>query len=284
MHKRIAVSVSVAAVAMVLAGCVSEARVAPPAVAVAPAVAGGGRTAAAAAQAAQAPAPARGGASVPAAPATNRTAAAAGQSNVVTVATAPVKEVPSVAATASNEVATVEAKSNETALATFGAGCFWCTEAVFQRVKGVVSVRSGYTGGNKENPTYKDVCSGRTGHAEAVEIRFDPKVVTYRELLGVFWRMHDPTTPNRQGDDIGTQYRSVIFYGSAEQKADAEAVRDELTRSRAFGAPIVTEIVPATTFHPAEEYHQNYFNSNREAGYCRMVIAPKLKKMGMKEK
>jgi peptide-methionine (S)-S-oxide reductase len=173
--------------------------------------------------------------------------------------------------------------TNETVLATFAGGCFWCTEAVFQRVKGVVSVRSGYTGGKKENPTYKDVCSGKTGHAEAVEVRFDPKVVTYRELLDLFWKMHDPTTLNRQGEDIGTQYRSAIFYHGEGQKADAEASRDELDKSKAFASPIVTEIVPAATFYPAEDYHQNYFNSNREAGYCRMVIAPKLKKMGMNE-
>ena len=174
--------------------------------------------------------------------------------------------------------------TNGTVLATFGAGCFWCTEAVFQRVKGVVSVRSGYAGGKKANPTYKDVCTGQTGHAEVLEVRFDPKVVTYRELLGVFWHMHDPTTRNRQGADVGTQYRSVVFYHSEDQKKDAEAVRDELSKSKAFEKPIVTEIAAASTFYPAEDYHQDYFNQNQDAGYCRAVIAPKLKKMGMKEK
>jgi peptide-methionine (S)-S-oxide reductase len=184
---------------------------------------------------------------------------------------------------AAGGVGTTPPATNETALATFGGGCFWCAEAVFQRVKGVVSVRSGYTGGKKEKPTYRDVCSGKSGHAEAIEVTFDTKVVTYRELLDIFWKMHDPTTLNRQGDDVGTQYRSVIFYHGDGQKADAEAVRDELTKSKAFAGPIVTEIVPAGAFHPAEDYHQNYFNSNREAGYCRTVIAPKLRKMGMKE-
>jgi peptide-methionine (S)-S-oxide reductase len=178
----------------------------------------------------------------------------------------------------------MNADTNGAVLATFGAGCFWCTEAVFQRVKGVVSVRSGYEGGKKANPTYKDVCTGQTGHAEVLEVRFDPKVVTYRELLGVFWHMHDPTTLNRQGADVGTQYRSVVFYHSEDQKKDAEAVRDELSKSRTFEKPIVTEIAAASTFYPAEDYHQDYFNQNRDAGYCRAVIAPKLKKMGMKEK
>lgn len=174
--------------------------------------------------------------------------------------------------------------TNGAEIATFAAGCFWCTEAVFQRTKGVLSVRSGYIGGKKESPTYKEVCTGTTGHAEALEITFDPKVVTYRELLNVFWHMHDPTTLNRQGADVGTQYRSAVFYHSEAQKKDAEAVKEELTKARTFRNPIVTEIVAASKFYPAEDYHQDYYNQNKSAGYCRAVIAPKLKKLGIEDK
>lgn len=173
--------------------------------------------------------------------------------------------------------------TNQTALATFASGCFWCTEAVFQRVPGVISVRSGYTGGKKPNPTYKEVCTGQTGHAEALEVKYNPAVVTYSQLLDRFWHMHDPTTLNQQGGDVGTQYRSAIFYHSPDQKKEAEAARDALTKAGTFKQPIVTEIVPATTFYPAEAYHQNYFNQNRTAGYCRAVILPKLQKLDMEK-
>ncbi len=171
--------------------------------------------------------------------------------------------------------------TNDADIATVAAGCFWCTEAVFQRMPGVISVRSGYTGGSKPNPTYKEVCTGTTGHAEALEIRFRTSVVTYSQLLDLFWRMHDPTTLNRQGADAGTQYRSAIFYHSPEQKKEAEASRDALGKTGTFKQPIVTEIGPAVTFYPAEDYHQDYFNQNRSAGYCRAVIIPKLKKLDM---
>jgi peptide methionine sulfoxide reductase msrA/msrB len=143
--------------------------------------------------------------------------------------------------------------------ATFAAGCFWGVEAIFQNVKGVVETTAGYTGGSYPLPTYRDVCTGTTGHAEAVQIRFDPKVVSYRELLSLFWRMHDPTTPNRQGPDVGTQYRSAIFYHSEEQRIEAERSKEEFDRSGVFKAKSSTQIVPASTFYPAEEYHQDYF-------------------------
>jgi len=162
--------------------------------------------------------------------------------------------------------------------ATFGAGCFWCVEAVFQLVGGVTSVISGYSGGKMENPSYEAVCGGDTGHAEVCQITFDPAKVTYEELLDVFWRTHDPTTVNRQGNDTGTQYRSAVFYHSAAQKAAAEAKKLELDSSGKFSSPIVTEITPFTDFYPAEKYHQNYFNLNPDAPYCRVIIEPKLRK------
>lgn len=162
--------------------------------------------------------------------------------------------------------------------ATFAAGCFWCVEAVFQNVKGVRSVVSGYSGGMTKNPTYQQVCSGATGHAEACQISYDPNVVSYAELLEVYWKTHDPTTPNRQGDDVGTQYRSAIFYHSEEQKRLAEHYRRELDSSGAFDAPIVTEIVPFQQFYKAEEYHQNYFNDHGTQPYCLFIIRPKLEK------
>ena len=149
--------------------------------------------------------------------------------------------------------------------ATFAAGCFWGVEALFRRLEGVVDTAVGYTGGKTGNPTYKDVCTGNTGHAEAVEISFDPGKITYEDLLAVFWENHDPTTLNRQGPDRGTQYRSVVFYHSPEQKMSALELRNRLTESRRFTRPIVTEIVPATEFYRAEEYHQRYF----EKGSCR---------------
>jgi peptide-methionine (S)-S-oxide reductase len=162
--------------------------------------------------------------------------------------------------------------------ATFGSGCFWCTEAIFQQLKGVHSVVSGYSGGQLPNPTYEQVLTGLTGHAEVIQIQFDPEVISYQGLLEVFWRTHDPTTLNRQGNDIGTQYRSVIFYHSPEQQKLAEHFRTQLNTANAFGRPVVTEISPYSAFYEAEEYHQNYFARNRNKSYCKFVIAPKLDK------
>jgi len=162
--------------------------------------------------------------------------------------------------------------------AVFGGGCFWCLEAVFQRLPGVKSVESGYMGGRVENPTYKQVCTGTTDHAEVVRVSFDPSQLSYRELLAVFFATHDPTTLNRQGNDVGTQYRSVIFYHSEEQRREAEQAIAELTAAREFSAPIVTAVEPAATFFVAEDYHQNYFNENSGQPYCRFIIAPKLDK------
>ncbi len=161
--------------------------------------------------------------------------------------------------------------------ATLGAGCFWCIEAVFQRIEGVKSVISGYSGGKVENPTYEEVCSGRTGHAEVVQITFDPKVISYGEILDIFWKAHDPTSLNRQGPDEGTQYRSIILYHDEEQKRIAEKSKSEVSKN--FDKPIVTEIRPLTEFYKAEDYHQDYYNRNRNAPYCRLVIHPKLKKL-----
>ncbi len=162
--------------------------------------------------------------------------------------------------------------------ATFASGCFWCVEAVFQNLKGVQSVVSGYTGGSVPNPSYEEVCSGSTGHAEACQIAYDPKIVSYPELLEVFWKTHDPTTLNRQGNDSGTQYRSAIFYHNEEQKKLAEHYKKELDSSGAFDAPIITEIVPFTKFYKAENYHQNYFNEHGAKPYCLFVIRPKVEK------
>lgn len=163
--------------------------------------------------------------------------------------------------------------------ATFGNGCFWCTEAVFQQIKGVKSVASGYTGGAVPNPTYEQVCRGTTGHAEAIQLTYDPKVVTYPELLEVFWRSHDPTTLNRQGNDVGTQYRSAIFYHSDRQRELAERYKRKLDEAGVYSSPVVTEIVPAAVFYPAEAYHQNFFNENPRQGYCRAVVGPKVEKI-----
>lgn len=176
-----------------------------------------------------------------------------------------------------------EAKSRMTTdkkleLATFGGGCFWCTEAVYQELQGVHSVTSGYSGGKSANPTYREVCSGLSGHAEVVQIEFDPQQVSYADLLEVFWRTHDPTTLNRQGADVGTQYRSVIYFHNDQQKAVATELRAKLDDSGAFAGPIVTEISPFEKFYAAEDYHQDYFQLNPTQGYCRAVIAPKLDK------
>ena len=166
----------------------------------------------------------------------------------------------------------------DTEVATLGAGCFWCVEAVFKELNGVLSVDSGYSGGTKENPTYPEVCTGETGHAEVCQIRFDPTKVTFEELLEVFWKTHDPTTLNQQGADEGTQYRSAIYYHDERQREVAEHYKKELDESGAFDTPIVTEIVPFTRFWEAEAYHKDYFARNPDQAYCRAVIRPKLEK------
>lgn len=163
-------------------------------------------------------------------------------------------------------------------LATFGTGCFWCTEAVFQNVEGVEKVESGYSGGKVKNPTYKEVCSGLTGHAEVIQLTYDPKKVTYDELLEIFWKTHDPTTLNRQGNDEGPQYRSVIFYHNDEQKRLAESYKAKLIQEQIYDRPIVTEITAFSVFYKAEDYHQNYYNLNGNAPYCSYVIQPKVEK------
>ncbi len=167
----------------------------------------------------------------------------------------------------------------KTDTATFANGCFWCTEAIFNELQGVISATSGYTGGHTEKPTYKQVCSGETGHAECLQIVYDPTKISFDELLEVFWQTHDPTTLNRQGADVGTQYRSAIFYHNPEQKEKAERYKAELDNSGAFDRPIVTAITPFTRFYPAENYHQQYFENNENSNpYCKIVIRPKLDK------
>jgi peptide-methionine (S)-S-oxide reductase len=170
--------------------------------------------------------------------------------------------------------------TNQTEIATLGGGCFWCTEAIFQMLPGVKSVISGYAGGTKENPTYKEVCAGDTGHAEVIQIKYDPKVISYEKLLQTFWEAHDPTTMNAQGPDHGTQYRSIILYSTEAQKF--EAVKSKATAQRRFRQPIVTEIVPLEHFYPAEDYHQDYYRENPNQPYCRMVIRPKVEKFEKK--
>ena len=166
-------------------------------------------------------------------------------------------------------------------VATFGAGCFWCTEAVMERLPGVASVESGYMGGEVENPTYQEVCTGTTGHAEVIQVKFDPDIIRYDQLLDVFWRMHDPTQLNRQGADVGTQYRSAIYFHSDEQEQTAKkSLADAQTK---IDGLIVTEITPASKFYVAEGYHQDYYNNNKNAGYCRFVILPKLGKLGLED-
>ncbi len=162
--------------------------------------------------------------------------------------------------------------------ATFGAGCFWCVEAVFQQIKGVEKVVSGYSGGTIKNPGYKEICTGRTGHAEVCQIIYDPKQVSFKELLEAFWQTHDPTTLNRQGADSGTQYRSAIFYHNGLQREEAEYYKKQLNESGAFANPIVTEISEFSVFYPAEDYHQNYYNQNGDQPYCQYVIRPKIEK------
>lgn len=170
-------------------------------------------------------------------------------------------------------------KDKEMEMATFAGGCFWCTEAVFLQLNGIESVVSGYIGGKTENPTYKEVCEGYSGHAEAIQIMYNPDVISYGELLEVFFATHDPTTINRQGNDVGTQYRSEIFYHDEAQKSLAEAYIFLLTQEKVFDKPIVTKISPATTFYKAEDYHQNYYNQNESQGYCSYIITPKIEKV-----
>ena len=162
--------------------------------------------------------------------------------------------------------------------ATFGAGCFWCTEAMFQRLKGVSNVKSGYTGGTTENPTYQEVCTGTTGHAEVIQFDYDPEVISYNELLEVFWKTHDPTTLNRQGNDVGTQYRSAIYFHSDEQKDLAERYKQRLEESGIWPDPIVTEITALDVFYPAEANHDDYYNQNKSQPYCSFVVTPKVEK------
>lgn len=162
--------------------------------------------------------------------------------------------------------------------ATFGTGCFWCTEAIFQQVEGAISVTSGYSGGFVENPTYKQICTGTTGHAECLNIVYDTSKISFDELLEIFWQTHDPTTLNRQGNDVGTQYRSVIFYHNENQKKLAEKYMLELDKSGAFDGTIVTTLEPLTKFYPAEDYHQDYYNQNGNASYCQFVVRPKVEK------
>jgi peptide-methionine (S)-S-oxide reductase len=163
-------------------------------------------------------------------------------------------------------------------MATLGGGCFWCTEAIYQDLKGVQKVLSGYSGGHIANPTYKQVTTGTTGHAEVIQVLFDPKVISFAEILEIFWETHDPTTLNRQGNDVGPQYRSAVFYHNSDQKAQAEFYKNKLAESGAFGRPIVTEITAFTNFYVAEDYHQNYFKDNGSQPYCSFVIRPKVEK------
>jgi peptide-methionine (S)-S-oxide reductase len=169
-----------------------------------------------------------------------------------------------------------EAQKKE--VATLGAGCFWCVEAVYDQLKGVISVESGYSGGHTVNPTYKEVCTGETGHAEVCHITFDPKIITFGDILTVFWSIHDPTTLNRQGADVGTQYRSVIYYHNEKQKEIAERQIELITNQKLYNDPIVTEITKFSLFFQAEDYHQEYFTNNPNQPYCRMVVGPKVEK------
>ncbi len=168
--------------------------------------------------------------------------------------------------------------NDELQIATLGSGCFWCTEAFFLKLKGVESVESGYSGGKVKNPTYREICTGMTGHAEVVQVTFNPKEISYEDILEVFWNTHDPTTLNKQGADEGTQYRSVVFYHTDPQKKIAEQYKIQLDKSKVFKNPVVTEITPFSVFYKAEDYHQNYFALNPNQGYCQFVILPKVEK------
>ena len=167
--------------------------------------------------------------------------------------------------------------SGQTEIATLGGGCFWCVEAVFQDLKGVLQVESGYSGGHVDNPSYREICNGTTGHAEVIRITFDPAVITFREILGIFFSFHDPTTLNRQGNDVGTQYRSAIFYHSPGQKTDAEEIKK--SEQENWSDPIVTEIIPFVKYYKAEDYHQNYYKEHQSQPYCSVVISPKVRKL-----
>lgn len=169
--------------------------------------------------------------------------------------------------------------SNDLEVVTLASGCFWCTEAVFKRVNGVISAVSGYSGGSVDNPSYDQVCSGRTGHAEAVQVKFDPKIIALEQILEIFWYTHDPTTLNRQGNDVGTQYRSAVFYNSQSQKDIALKIKNDLGRKKVYPNPIVTEITPFKNFYQAEEYHKDYYDNNKTAPYCSYVIDPKVSKL-----
>ena len=172
-----------------------------------------------------------------------------------------------------------EKSMKEIQKATFGAGCFWCVEAVFERLDGVVDVIPGYSGGQKKNPTYREICTGRTGHAEVAQITFDTRIITFNALLNMFWKSHDPTTRNKQGNDIGTQYRSAVFYHNNEQKTIAKESKNKVDNSNVFLNPVVTEITKLDKFWPAEDYHNNYYNNNMDQPYCRVIIKPKLDKL-----
>lgn len=164
-------------------------------------------------------------------------------------------------------------------IATLANGCFWCTEAVFKRLNGVISVNPGYSGGNVENPTYEAVCTGETGHAEAIQIEFNPQIIPYEKLLEIYWHTHDPTTLNQQGNDIGTQYRSAVFYHNESQRKTAEKIKEQLIKDKVYKNPIVTQIVPFKNFYEAENYHKDYYDKNKDYPYCRFVIDPKVKKL-----
>ena len=164
-------------------------------------------------------------------------------------------------------------------ITTLAGGCFWCTEAIFKRLKGIISVVPGYAGGTLENPTYEQVCSGETGHAEAIQIEFDAKIIPFKKILEVFWHTHDPTTLNQQGNDMGTQYRSAIFYHSENQKKEALESKIELEKEKIYKDPVVTEVVPFTNFYKAENYHKDYYDRNKEYPYCNFVIDPKIQKL-----
>jgi peptide-methionine (S)-S-oxide reductase len=193
----------------------------------------------------------------------------------VTILILGCKENKSLSQTKKNEYMEINTKLDT---ATFGTGCFWCSQAIFERLKGVESAVAGYSGGTTDDPTYEQVCTGKTGYAEVCQVTYDPNVISYDELLKVFWKTHDPTTLNRQGADVGTQYRSVIFYHNEDQKKKAEYYKEELNNSGAWKNPVVTEISPFTKFYEAEDYHQDYFEKNPNQGYCAFVIAPKLEK------
>jgi len=203
----------------------------------------------------------------------------AGLVALVSCAQKPAEKSNAISSTKINTLNMEKSVTTTTDTATFANGCFWCTEAIFEELKGVVSATSGYTGGQSENPTYQEICTGETGHAECLQIVYDPSVISFDELLEVFWETHDPTTLNRQGADVGTQYRSGIFYHNQEQKEKAEKYKAELDKSGAFPRPIVTEITAFSKFYPAEDYHQQYFENNENNNpYCKIVIRPKLDK------